>query len=88
MIQNDPSKAGEAIIEAVENQLNDNNPPKVRQTLDRLLGLGISRKEALKHIACALSVEIFGALKNSEEFDPERYDRNLENLPEMPWEDK
>ena len=88
MNPNDPSKAGEAIIEAVESQLNDNDPPKVRQTLDRLLGLGISRKEALKHIACALSVEIFGALNNSEEFDPERYDRNLENLPEMPWEDE
>ncbi len=88
MSPNDPSKAGEAIIEAVENQLRVNNPPKVRETLDRLLNLGIDREEALKHISCALSVEIFGALQKSEKFDPERYDRNLEKLPEMPWEDE
>ncbi len=88
MNTSDPSKAGGAIIEAVENQLKENNPPKVRKTLDRLLNLGISREEALKYISCALSVEIFGALKHSEEFSPERYNCNLENLPEMPWKEE
>lgn len=49
---------------------------------------GISGKESKKYIACALSVEIFGALKNREEFNAQRYDQNLHKLPEMPWEDE
>ncbi|MEH0667009.1 hypothetical protein H4F18_16470 [Vibrio scophthalmi] len=85
--QPDPSVAGKVIIEAVENQLAANDPPRVRKTLDRLLALGISREEAIKYIACALSVEVFGAVRDSEEFNPERYDKNLENLPDMPWDD-
>lgn len=88
MNQDDRSKAGEAIIEIVENQIRDNQPPKVRETLDRLLTLGICREEAIKYISCALSVEVFGVLKNSEEFNAERYARNLGSLPEMPWDDE
>ena len=83
-----PNEAGLAILEAVENQLESNDPPKTRQTLERLMADGIERDEALKYIACALSVEIFGALKHSEPFDPERYDKNLDGLPDMPWEDE
>ena len=83
-----PNEAGLAILEAVENQLESNDPPKTRQTLERLMADGIERDEALKYIACALSVEIFGALKHSESFDPERYDKNLDGLPDMPWEDE
>jgi formate dehydrogenase maturation protein FdhE len=87
MNQPDPTEAGAAILEAVENQLNANDPPKVKKTLRRLMSQGISEEESKKYIACALSVEIFGALKNLEEFKPQRYDQNLDNLPEMPWED-
>ena len=83
-----PNEAGMAILEAVENQLESNDPPKARDTLKRLMAEGIERDEALKYIACALSVEIFGALKHSELFDPERYNRNLDGLPDMPWEDE
>lgn len=79
--------AGAAIIAVVENQLTANEPPKVKQTLKRLIALGISRKEALKYIANALSVEIFGIMKHQEEFNPKRYDDNLDKLPKMPWED-
>jgi hypothetical protein len=88
MNQSDPTKAGTAILEAVENQLKANEPPKVKETLNRLISLGISRQESKKYIACALSVEIFGAIKNLEAFNPQRYDQNLDNLPEMPWEDE
>ena len=83
-----PNEAGMAILEAVENQLESNDPPKVRETLKRLVAEGIERDEAQKYIACALSVEIFGAMKYSEPFDPERYNRNLDGLPDMPWEDE
>ena len=88
MNQEDPSRAGKAIIEAVENQIENNDPPKVKQTLKRLRSLGISREESVKYIACALSIEIFGAVKNAEEFNPQRYNENLDKLPKMPWEDE
>ena len=83
-----PNAAGRAIIEAVEVQLEENDPPKVRKALKRLISEGIDREEALKYIACALSVEIFGVMKNSEPFNPIRYDTNLDGLPDMPWEDE
>ena len=87
MSSDTPNEAGMAILEAVENQLESNEPPKARETLNRLMAEGIEKNEALKYIACALSVEIFGALKHSEPFNPERYDKNLDGLPDMPWED-
>ena len=87
MSSDTPNEAGMAILEAVESQLESNEPPKARETLNRLMAEGIEKKEALKYIACALSVEIFGALKHSEPFNPERYDKNLDGLPDMPWED-
>ena len=82
-----PNEAGMAMLEAVENQLESNDPPKTRETLNRLMAEGIERDQALKYIACALSVEVFGALKLSEPFNPERYDKNLDGLPEMPRDD-
>ena len=67
---------GEAIVEVVENQLADNNPPETKQTLDRLMKTGESRENAIRYIAGALSVEIFGALKQQESYDNERYVKN------------
>ena len=88
MKRDTPNEAGRAILEAVENQLEANDPPKVRETLKRLMSDGIDREEALKYIACAFSVEIFGAIKHSEPYNPTRYDTNLNRLPEMPREDE
>jgi len=88
MKRDTPNEAGRAILEAVENQLEANDPPKVRETLKRLMSDGIDREEALKYIACAFSVEIFGAIKHSEPYNPTRYDTNLNSLPEMPREDE
>ena len=88
MYDSDPTKAGIAILEVVENQLATNEPPKVKETFDRLISLGISKQEARKYIACALSVEVFGVIKNQEEYNPHRYEQNLDKLPEMPWGDE
>jgi len=79
-------RAGEAIIEAVENQLSDNNPPETKQTLDRLMASGESRENAMRHIATALVIEIFGALKHNEPYNDERYIKNLNALPKEPSE--
>ena len=77
--------ARDAIFEAIENQIRDGNPPVTKETYDRLASEGHSHEETLKLIGCALSVEIFGALKNKEVFNEERYKKNLNNLPDLPW---
>jgi len=43
----DGQVAGEAIVEVVENQLAENNPPETRRTLERLMKTG----ESSPHIA-------------------------------------
>lgn len=78
--------AGEAIVEAVENQLAENYPPETKEALTKLMKAGESRENAIRYIACALSVEIFGALKNSEPYNHERYINNLKALPRLPDE--
>jgi len=74
-----------AILEVIETQMRDNTPPEVRKTFKRLCAAGIEESEAMKFIACALNVEIFGALKHQEPYNESRYIRNLKNLPELPW---
>ncbi|WP_114326856.1 hypothetical protein [Candidatus Colwellia aromaticivorans] len=88
MYQDDPEKAGEAVLEVIDNQINDNNPPQVKEAFDRLRKLGISRRESKKYIACAFSVELFDVMREGKEMDYDRYFANLKNLPEMPWEDE
>ena len=82
----DGQLAGEAMVEAVENQIQDNDPPETRITLDRLISLGETRENAMRYIASVLSVEVFETLKNQTPFDEERYLTNLKNLPELPFD--
>ena len=77
--------AGEAIVEAVENQIRDNNPPEVKQALKRLISLGESRENAIRHIASAFSIEIYEAIKFLTPYDEARYVKNLNALPELPF---
>ena len=73
-------------IEVVNNQLRANKPPETRQTLDRLVGQGISKEDAKIYIAQAVCVEVWDALHNEKPFNEERYLRNFERLPEEPTE--
>ena len=88
MEEREESFDAEAVIEIVENQINDNNPPRVKETLMRLMLQGIEKDEAMQFIACALCVELVGVINDQETFDEERYNKNLDLLPEMPWEDE
>ncbi|KXF80450.1 hypothetical protein [Enterovibrio coralii] len=76
----------ENLIEIVENQLADNNPKKVKETLMRLRMTGSSQEEAMEYIACALMVEIYDVAKCDGEFNLKRYEEHLDLLPEMPWQ--
>lgn len=76
-----------AIVEVVENQLRDNDPPQTRQTFKRLIDAGHSEKEAKRLIGCVVSAEIFDVLKRNEPFNLERFINGLNKLPAMPWDD-
>ncbi len=75
-----------AILEVVDNQLRDDDPPETRLTLERLMQQGISEEEAKKYIGCVVTSESFDVLKNGETFDQQRYETALRRLPTLPWE--
>lgn len=80
--------AREAIFEALENQLRENDPPEVRETLDRLIGAGHSRDDAKRLIAIVLASEIFDVLKTQKGYDNDRYVARLRQLPDLSWQEE
>jgi len=69
-----------AILEVVENQIRENNPPETKKTLDRLLKAGYSKDDAMKLIGRGVTVEIYKVLKNKEHFNDEKYVKALREL--------
>jgi len=79
--------AREAIFEAIENQMRDNNPPITKDTFNRLIADGYSKNEAMKLIGFSLANEISEIMNSNQRFNEERYSQNLRNLPDFPWEE-
>jgi len=77
---------GEVIIKVVENQINDNDPPETKQTLNRLIEMGESRENAMRYIARILAIEIFEIMKNKTPYNEKRYLKNLKAPPKLPQE--
>lgn len=75
-----------AILEVVNNQLRDLDPPETKQTYDRLVADGISDHEARRLIGCVVSSEIFDVLEQQQPFDHARFVKALNKLPKLPWE--
>ncbi|MGD8119596.1 hypothetical protein [Vibrio sp. TRT 2004] len=71
------------LIEVIENQLEDGNPIKVKETLMRLMMTGTSREDAIAMMACAVAIEIYDVMKNDGEFNLKRYAENLASLPDL-----
>lgn len=76
----------EQIFEIIKNQLEANNPPETKKTLNRLIKLGYSEMESKQFIGQCIAVELFEVIKNQKPFDEKRYIRNLEKLPEEPFD--
>ena len=76
----------QTILEVVDNQLKNLDPPETRQTYDRLVADGVSDQEARRLIGCVISSEIFDVLKQEQPFDHNRFVKALNKLPELPWE--
>lgn len=68
------------ILEIVENQLSDDNPPETQQTLERLMNAGHSRQEATELIGSVVVEEIWKALKLNKPYDQGRYIAGLNKL--------
>ena len=69
-----------AILEVVENQIREGDPPETRQTLERLLAAGYSRKQATEMIGSAVVEEIWAVLHDHKPFDRARFVGLLEKL--------
>ncbi|MGL5288233.1 MAG: hypothetical protein ACRDBT_02130 [Aeromonas sp.] len=75
----------DTLLEMVENQLTDGEPPHVKATLMRLVMKGTPREEALQYIACALGAELMAMEAEQGPFNFTRYNAFLDSLPGMPW---
>lgn len=73
------------LFEVVENQLADNYPKQVTETLMRLRMKSHSREQAIELIACALAPEMIDVIEHQQDFNLERYIAHLALLPETPW---
>ncbi|SCX76194.1 hypothetical protein [Nitrosospira sp. Nsp13] len=76
----------EAIYEIVNTQFQENSPPQVRRTAERLIASGYTDEEAFTLVGCALSHEMFEVLGSEQDFDEARYIASLERLPALLWD--
>lgn len=77
----------DAIMRVVESQIQDNDPPQTRQTLERLVKSGLTEKEAKKLIRGVAAIEICNIMEKKEPFQYQRYAEALARLPKLPWEE-
>lgn len=68
------------ILEVVDNQLRDNDPPVTREAYDRLMEAGYSIHEAKEKIGAIVAEEIYDIMKKGQSFDEKKYARALEGM--------
>ena len=85
-MEEDSRRLKATILEVVENQLRDGDPPETRETLERLIDEGVSEEDARLLLGQAVTVEVYCIWKEKTPFNRERFVRNLRNLPAQPYE--
>ena len=73
------------ILEVVENQMQNNDPPETKQTYDRLITEGHSDEDAKRLIGSVVAIEVFDILKKQEVFNLADFVQALNKLPELPF---
>lgn len=86
MKKTEDQRLRKAILEVINNQIRDNDPPETKQTLDRLQKEGLPKVEALKLIGFVVASEVFAVLKENRNYDHAKYIAALNDLPRLPWE--
>lgn len=88
-IDNDEEEFVEnTLIQAIENQIESDNPPAAKATFNKLTLVGYEREEILNLMAHVLAVEIDAILEEDRPFDTQWYEAALRTLPELPPEKK
>ena len=86
-IDNDEEEfAASTLIEAIENQIEADNPPAAKATLNKLTLVGYERDDILEMMAHVLAIEIDALLEQDRPFDTEWYEAALRAPPELPPE--
>jgi hypothetical protein len=75
-----------AILEIVDTQLRDGDPPETRATFDRLIDLGYTPDGARQLLAHVVVREIFTVMARGESYDAARFAAALRQLPALPDE--
>lgn len=68
------------ILDVVDNQLRDNDPPVVKEVYDRLTAGGYSSREAKEKIGAVVIEEIYDVMKENQPYDEKRYTDALKNM--------
>jgi hypothetical protein len=82
----DEELAQSVLVEAIENQIRDGKPTEAKNTLNKLMLVGIARDEAVQMMARVLAVEVHAILKEERAFNNEWYVKALQALPNLPDE--
>ena len=86
-IDNDEEEFTESTLtQAIENQIESDNPPAAKATFNKLTLVGYEREEILNLMAHVLAVEIDAMLDEDRAFNTEWYETALRKLPELPPE--
>ncbi len=81
----DNQKLKNAILEVMNKQIMDNDPPETKKTLVRLQENGYSNEEAIKLIGYVVASEVFAVLREDRRYDEKKYIAALKALPKLPW---
>jgi hypothetical protein len=76
--------AEHTLTQAIENQLEADDPAYVQAVLNKLTLVGYERAEIIEMMALVLADEIDCMLREDRPFSGERYERGLRALPQMP----
>jgi hypothetical protein len=84
---NDEEAFAEATLtQAIENQLENDNPPAAKAVYNKLSLVGYPREEIIELMALVLAHEIDAMLRDDRPFDSAWYEQALRALPELPAE--
>ncbi|WP_375740661.1 hypothetical protein [Pseudomonas boanensis] len=72
------------LTQAIENQIEADDPPAARATFNKLTLVGYEREEILQLMALVLAHEIDAMLRADRAFDTAWYEQALRALPELP----
>jgi len=73
-----------ALMEMVNHQLAENDPPETRETLERLLTEGYSPEYVRRMIGLLLATELTRSMLDQKPFNQKRFIESLRRLPDIP----